>query len=233
MESPGREFANRALVARIAGLLGIVIVAVNFLPGSLGGPLFDNVSAPQILDWARHSGATITLDGFIAGVSASMVAAFVIALVVATAGRGLLAILAIASAAAFMAIDWAHAGVYFALADAGRRVGADAGVVALFSLTKAMTFADGFVFGLAVLAVSLAAMRSRTLPAPVVGLGLLVGGYHLVAIPIQLSINGSAGGLTGPVSVVTSLLWVLATSVILLIKPLWGEQRTSSPAPAG
>lgn len=233
MDEPRWEDTHRALIARIAGALGIAFVVITLLPGSLGGPLFDNVSTAQILDWVKHNGAGITLDGFVGGITASMAAVFILIVVALVRGRGLLASVVVASAAAFMAINWVHAGIEFALADAGQRLDADAGIVSLFSLDKAMTFADGFAFGISVVAVSVLAMRSGAVPALLVWLGLLVGGYHLVALPIQLAINGSASGVTGPVSVVTSLLWILATSAILLIKPMWGEQRRSPvPAPA-
>ena len=233
MDEPRWEDTHRVLVARIAGALGIAFVVITLLPGNLGGPLFENVSTSQILDWVKHNGAGITLDGFIGGLTASMAAVFILILVAVVRGRGMGAGLAVAAAAGFMAINWTHAGIEFALADAGQRLDADAGIVSLFSLDKAMTFADGFVFGISVLAVSLLAMRSGAVPSLLVWLGLAVGGYHLVALPIQLAINGSASGVTGPVSVVTSLVWILATSAILLIKPLWGAQhRTSATAPA-
>lgn len=218
------EEGRLPFVARIAGLLGIAFVVITFLPGTLGGPLFDNVSTAQILDWAKHNATGITLDGFVVGLTASILAVFVFVLVVVSGGRGILATTAAAAACAFMAIDWSHAGINFALADAAGRADADAGIVALFSLDKAMTFADGFVFGLAVLSVSFLAANARSLPAPLIWLGVLVGAYHLVALPIQLAINGSASGITGPISVLSSLLWILATSAVLLIRPLWGRQ---------
>jgi len=42
----------------------------------------------------------------------------------------------------------------------------------------------------------------------------------------------TTSGVTGPISVVTSLLWILATSAILLVKPVWGDQRISARAAA-
>src|SRR5260370_20451144 len=96
-----------------------------------------------------------------------------------------------------------------------------------------MTFADGFVVGMAVVAISLLAILSRTLPWPLVLLGFVMGGFHLVETPIQLAINRSAGGVTGPVDVLISLVWVGAVSLFLLIKPIWGvEVRASVPAGA-
>jgi len=225
MEVAGMEDKRLSLVARIAGVLGIAIVVIALMPGGLGGPLFENISTPQLIDWVKHNGASITLDGFVGGVQATAMALIFFVLVVITRGRGLLATIAAGSAAAFMAIDWVGAGVYFGLADAGKRSGADAGIVALFSLTKEMTFTDGFVFGVALVAISVLALQSRTLPAPLAWLGLLVGGFHLVALPIQIAINGSASGVTGPISVVLFLLWILSMSAILLIKPIWGPRQ--------
>lgn len=234
MEVAGWEEKHRSLVARIAGLLGIGIVVTALMPGGLGGPLFENISTPQLLDWVKHNGASITLSGFIGGVQATAMAIIIFVLVVVISrGRGLLATIAASSAAAFMAIDWVSAGVNFGLADAGHRSGADAGIVALFSLTKEMTFTDGFVFGVAVVVVSVLALQSRTLPAPLAWLGLVVGGFHLVSLPIQIAISGTAGGVTGPISVVLALLWVLSTSAILLVKPFWGApQAMLNPAAA-
>ena len=65
--------------------------------------------------------------------------------------------------AAFMGVNWVHVGVNYALSDAGQRAQADAGIVALFSLAKTLTFADGFVFGMAVVAVCAIALRSSSL----------------------------------------------------------------------
>lgn len=231
MQVAGMEDKHPSLVARIAGVLGIAILVITLMPGGLGGPLFDNISTPQLIDWVKHNGASITLEGFVGGLQATAMALIIFLLVVVTRGRGLLATIAAGSGAAFMAIDWVGAGVYFGLADAGRRSGADAGIVALFSLTKEMTFTDGFAFGVAVIAISVLALQSRTLPAPLAWLGLLVGGFHLVSLPIQIAINGSAGGVTGPISVVLALLWILSMSAILLIKPIWGPRHaTLSPA---
>jgi hypothetical protein len=66
------------------------------------------------------------------------------------------------------------------------------------------------------------------LPWPIVWLGFIVGGFHLVSLPVQLAISPIADGMTGPISVVLALVWILAAAVVLLIKPVWGTQ----PQPA-
>jgi len=55
-----------------------------------------------------------------------------------------------------------------------------------------------------------------------VWLGFVMGGFPLVETPIQLAINHSAGGVTGPIDVLISLVWVGAVALVLLIKPIWG-----------
>ncbi|HSP08549.1 MAG TPA: hypothetical protein VLU92_03005 [Candidatus Dormibacteraeota bacterium] len=232
MDTTGWEERNRALIARLAGVCGLVFVAFAFAPGSMGGPLFDNISSQQIVDWVSHNGAGISFSGFTSGLAASVVTIFLILLVRITAGRGALAVIGVSSAASFMAIDWVHAGVFYAMADAGQRGQSEAGVVALFSLAKMITFADGFVIGMAVLAISVLAMLSRTLPRPIVWLGFLMGGYHIVETPIQLALNGRASGVTGPVDVLISLIWVGAVALVLLIKPIWVVEMRPSVAAA-
>jgi hypothetical protein len=228
MTMSGWEERHRVLIARLAGIVGIAFVAMAVAPGSIGGPIFDNISSPQIVDWVKHNGGGISVDGFLGALGASIVTLFLVLLVRVTGGRGIVAVIALVSTASFMAIDWVHAGVYYAMADAGQRGQADAGIVALFSLARMMTFADGFVIGMAVVAISLLAMISRTLPLPIVWLGFVMGGYHLVETPIQLAINRSAGGVTGPIDVLLSLVWVGAVALVLLIKPTWGAQEVAS-----
>jgi len=234
MDTRGWEERHRMLMARVAGIGGVLFVALSLAPGGLGGPIFDNnISTPQIVDWVKNNSAGISADGFVGAVGASIVFLMFVLLVRVTAVRGVLTVVALSATAAFMAIDWVHAGVYYAMADAGQRGQADAGIVALFSLAKMMTFADGFVIGIAVVAISLLAMLSRALPRPLVWLGFVMGGYHLVETPIQLAINHRANGVTGPLDVLISLIWVGAVALVLLIKPTWGGQaRASVPAPA-
>ena len=234
MDRAGWEERHGVLMARLAGIAGVAFVAISLVPGGLGGPIFDNnISTPQLVEWVKNNGGGISADGFVGAVGASIVTLLFVLLVRLTGGRGVLAVMALISTAAFMAIDWVHAGVYYAMADAGQRGQADAGIVALFSLAKMMTFADGFVIGIAVVAISLLAMTSRTLPRPLVWLGFVMGAYHLVETPIQLAINHRANGLTGPIDVLISLVWVGAVALVLLIKPIWGVQvRPSVPTPA-
>jgi hypothetical protein len=231
MAEPSWAEAHRNVIARSAGVIAIVFVVLQFLPGSnLGGPFFDDsVTTPELLGWVKAHTDQLLVEGFLGALSLSLNALFLLALVTVSRGRDLTARIATMSVAAMLAVDWVHAGVYFALGDAGTRESADAGIVALFSLTKTMTFADGVPFGLAVIAVCVAALRSRTLPVPLCGLGLAVGTWHLVSVPVQFAINGQTNGITGPISALSGLCWVLAVGVVLVLRPV----RGGTPTPVG
>jgi len=123
-----------------------------------------------------------------------------------------------------MAIGWVKGGITWALADAAQQSGSDAGVVALFKLLHAMTFTDGFCFAIALSCLSALILRTRLLPPPIAWLGFLVALVHFLAIPAQLLITGTVGGVTGPISVVFALLWLVAMCLVLVVRPVWGAR---------
>jgi hypothetical protein len=218
-----KEPEPRPLIGRLAGLAAIAFFLPALLPSD-GTKFFSNLSSQQIVDWAAQNGRAISIEAFGQGFGSTVFALFIILLVVHLRGRGILATLAYISAGAMMAVNWTSASVQFALVDAAQRTGSDSGVVALFSVAKTMALSDGYFVAIPAVAVSVLALRSRSLPAPICWLGLLVGGYHFVEIPIQLALTGSATGVTGPIGVVIGLLWLLVVGVILVIKPVWGTQ---------
>jgi hypothetical protein len=124
---------------------------------------------------------------------------------------------------------WIGTGIYYALADAAGRQQATGGIVALFSLNTSVTYVDGFVAGLAILALSLLQFGPHALPRPLIWLGALTGVYHIVSGPIQLAISHSPAGATGPIGVVLLLVWILAVAAVMLIKPV----RSAEAQPAG
>jgi hypothetical protein len=83
-----------------------------------------------------------------------------------------------------------------------------------------MTYTDGFVAGLAILALSLLQLTPHALPRPLIWLGALTGAYFIVSDPIQLAISHSPAGATGPIGVVLSLVWVLTVTAVMLVKPV-------------
>lgn len=214
------EERHPALLARLAGLGGVLFVVATLLPGSLGGPFFDDtLTTPGLLSWVRGNVDGLAAQGFLSAVTSTLAVLVLVGYLSIARGRGLAARIATVSLGGMLAIEWVDAGVSFALADSARRASSDAGVVALFSLAKSMTFADGFAFGLAVVVISTLALRARTLPAPVCWLGLVTGVVHLVSLPVQLAINSRPDGVTGPISVVFVLVWFLAVSIVLLVRP--------------
>ena len=216
------EEGHRPLIGRIAGLLLLIALATGFIdPAGTSTKLFATLSTPQIVDWAAHNGLGISVSGFLDGFQNSLVAVAVVLLVRLVRGQGVLASAAYVGAAAFMAIGWLKAGATWALGETAGLGGSDAGVVALFKLVHAMTFTDGFCFAIAVSSVSGLILLTRRLPTPVAWLGLLVALVHFLAIPAQLLLTGTVGGITGPISVVFALAWLVAMCVLLLVRPVW------------
>jgi hypothetical protein len=233
MEASTWESRHPALIGRLAGVAGVAFMALAFAPGGLGGPQYGTrMSTPQILTWVSQHTGSFPVSGFLDGLSASVFAIFALLLVSKARGRGLLNSVVVSSVGALMAIDWVAAGIYYALADAAGRQQATGGVVGLFSLTTSMTYTDGFVAGLAILALSLLQFRPRTLPRPLIWLGVLVGAFQLVSDPIQLAINHSPAGATGPIGVVLLFVWILAVAAVMLIRPVWNAQpQPARPVP--
>ena len=226
MDTPWEE-RHRSLLARLTGGVGIAFVVATLLPGSLGGPMFDDtLTTPGLLSWVHANVGGLPLQGFLSALISTVAVLVLVALTVLSGARGLAARVATVALGGMLAVEWVDAAVSFALADASRRAASDAGVVALFSLSKCLTFADGFAFGLAVLVVSAVGLRARTLPAPVCWLGFLVAAVHLFGLPVQFAIDSRPDGVTGPISVATGLIWLLTVSLVLIVRPL----RT---APAG
>lgn len=221
-----KEPEREPLVGRLAGLAAIAFFLPALLPSD-GSKFFSNLSSQQIVDWAAQNERAISIQAFGQGFGSTVFALFIVLLVVHLRGRGILATLAYISAGAMMAVNWTGASMQFALADAAQRAASDSGVVALFSLAKTMALSDGYFVAIPAVAVSVIALRSRALPAPICWLGLVVGGYHFVEIPIQLASTGTATGVTGPIGVVIGLLWLLVIGVTLLIKPVWGPRHPS------
>ncbi len=232
MEASTWESRHPAMLGRLVGVAGAAYVILALVPGSLGGPAYGtSMSTPQVIAWASQHTRSFPVTGFIGGVSASVLVLFVLMLVSVARGRGLLKSVVVSSAAAFMAIDWVGTGVYYALADAVGRQQATGGVLALLSLVRSMTYADGFVAGLAILALSLLQFAPRALPRPLIWLGVLTGAYLVVSGAVQLAISHSPAGATGPISVVLSFVWVLAVAAVMLVKPV--RDTTPQQAAAG
>lgn len=222
---------NQIVASRTAGLAGLAFIATGFL--GLSGPYFDNPGNDEILSWVHAHPGTICVEAMQAGMGPVLVAVVVAGLVVRAGWRTPLAVAALLAMAAMIAVDWVVAGLDFALADAGRRDGADQAVIALFTVSKDMTFADGFLFGIASLSVSALCLRRRALPTVLAWLGIVVGVFHLLELPVQIAATQRPDGVAGPIGVVLGLAWLLATSVVLLVRPRADTRAvTADPAAA-
>jgi len=216
------EDGHRPILGRLAGAVLLVSLASGFIdPAQTNSQLFAKLSSEQIVAWTAHNGPGISLTGFLDGFQNSLLAIVLVLLVRLIRGQGVLAAVAYVASAAFLAIGWMKAGVAWGLADTATQGGSDVGVVALFNLLHATTFTDGFAFAIAVGCVSGLALVTRLLPAPWAWLGFAVAVVHLLALPAQLLLTGTAGGISGPVSVVFALAWMVVTCVLLLVKPVW------------
>ena len=225
------EEDHRPLIGRLAGVLLLVGIAVGFVdPAGTSTKLFANLSTQQIVDWAAHNGSGISVTGYVDGLQNSLIAVVVVLLVRLIRGNGVFAAGAYVSAGAFMAIGWVKAGMTWAVAETAAQGGSDAGVVALFKLVHAMTFTDGFCFAIAVGCVSALILLTRLLPAPIAWLGLVVALVHFLAVPAQLLLTGSEAGITGPISVVFAIAWLVVMCVLLLVKPIWEPKAKTSTA---
>jgi hypothetical protein len=211
--APDRPFR----LNRLTGLLGLVFIATAFV--TLGGEFFSDDTNQQIVAWVRAHPTAIAVNGLQIGVQMCMMAALLGRLVWLSGDRGALRTVALGAIVADVGVAWVEVGMYFGLADAGQRGGGDGSVMALFSLVRQMTFADGFLFGASALAASVLCLRASVLPRTVAWLGVLLGAVKLVELPAQLIATGTPDGVTGPIGTLLLLVWVLATSVTLLVRP--------------
>jgi len=96
---------------------------------------------------------------------------------VAIAGGGrVLAPIAYVCSGGAAAIQWTHAAMLIALSDLASRGGADAGVLALFTLGSTMDEADGMMIAVALFCAGWLLLRSDRTPALVSWLTLLIAG---------------------------------------------------------
>ena len=87
------------------------------------------------------------------------------------------------------------------------------------------------VSGLATGCVYALILLTRLLPAPIAWLGLVVALVHFLAVPTQLLLTGTVGGITGPISVVFALSWLVAIAVLMLVRPVWEPTGIGTPNP--
>jgi hypothetical protein len=222
-------------VSRLGGVIGLVFL-VLVIPDN-NPPFYEDVSNSKILSWVHAHQTALYVEGQRTGLMMVLIVAFLGILLWRTNLPAPLRSGVWALLGASMAIDMAWAGAYYGLAFADHNDIGDSGVLALASITEQMTFTDGFLWGIAVLVISLATLRTRILPAPVSWLGILTGLVHVFGVGVQIAVTHTTEGVSGPLSALTLFFWVLAASLSLTIRPRIdatdarpAESSLSSPA---
>ena len=204
-------------VSRYAGLVGLVFLVFAFL--SQNPPFYSDASNSKMLSWVHAHPTALYVEGVRTGTMMVLMVAFLATLMWRTGLRDPLRSGVWALLGASTAIDMVWMGIYDALAFAAQHGIGDSAVLALATLTEQMTFTDGFLWGIAVLIICAAALRTRTLPAPVAWLGVVTGVFKVLEPALQVAVNKTSEGFTGPLGTVLLVFWVLAASLTLVIRP--------------
>jgi hypothetical protein len=213
--------------SRIAGVVGLVFLVLAIV--SQNPPFYSDASNAEMLAWVHAHPTALYVEGVRTAVMMVLMVGFLAVLMVRTGLRDPLRSAVWALFGASLAIDMVWMGIYDALAFAGQHHIGDSGVLALSTLTEQMTFTDGFLWGIAVLIICWAALRNRSLAAPVAWLGVVTGVVKILEPAAQVALNKTSEGITGPLGTVLLVFWVLAASLTLLIRP--GSSRAVVDAP--
>lgn len=216
---------GRAAGITALGAAAVFVLSIFLGPGNV---IHGSPDSQTAVAFAASHGTAITLLGFTDGILNTLLGVLIVLLIAIARGDGVLARIAYVCAGAAAAIQWTHAGMLYALADLAHRGGADAGVLALFTLGSTMDDADGIVIPIAMICAGWMLLRSRHVPAALAWLTLAAA-----AVTAAVTVLAGVGGPDlGPVSVITGWIWLLGISIPLLIKPVWDSQGMSAVSPA-
>ena len=222
-------FDRQRRLARAAGVTALVLAA-GFVLSIVFGPgdvLHGNVDSRTALTFAATHGSAIKLLGFSDGMVNTLLGILVVLLVALAESDGVLARVAYVSAGAAAAIQWTHAGLLYGLAELAHRGGADAGVLALFTVGSTMDDADGIVIPIAMACAGCLLLRSGRVPAVLAWLTLAVA-----ALGAALSVVVALGGPNlGPVVVISSWIWLLGIGLPLVFRPVSNTNPVSASSP--
>src|SRR6266568_5053686 len=233
MESNARtETSNPIALSRLAGLcaVGYLLIALLGLSGALGGNLyFSDAPANDVLAWIGQNGQLISLSIFLTGLATTLLyGGLIVLLVHLTRARGILPVLANLGLTITVVTVWTQAGMIYAMVDLAARGGADAGVLALFTLGKTMQFTDGIGVALAIGGSSVLALRAGVLPRWSASYGMVVAAFFVVADAFR--IFGLA--LVGPIGVLLAFAWILVVGLTLLARPVRASRASNLVAVA-
>lgn len=217
------------LIGRLAGLAAILLLVdfVAFLVVDPHNTLHSHLSSQQAIGWAASNGGLIKVEGFTDGLLNTLFGILVILLLALMRARGTLVRVAYVMTGGAIALQWAHAGMLYALADLAHRGGADAGVLALLTLGHTMDDSDSIPIAVTLACLGVLMLRSRAVPSPVAWLTLIAAAPGFVSTPALI-----AGiGILDPIAVLLSLVWALVVGITLLIRPVWGPGSIDALTP--
>jgi hypothetical protein len=222
---------HQRTLARAAGVTALAAAAVFIISIFLGpgNVIHGNPDTRTALAFAADHGTAITVLGFMDGILNTLFVVLIVLLIAVAGASGVLPRIAYICAGAAAAIQWTHFGMLYALAELAHRGGADAGVLALFTLGSTMDAADGIVIPIAMACAGWMLLRSGRVPA---ALAWLTFAAAAVSAPVTV-LAGLGGPDFGPVAVISAWIWLIGIGVPLLIKPVWGSQRVATVSTAG
>lgn len=223
-------FDDQRRLARAAGVTALTLAAVFVLTIFVGpgNTIHGDPAAGQALSFAASHGVAIKMLGFADGMINTLFGILIVLLVALARADGVLARVAYVFAGAAAAIQWTHAGMLYALAELAHRGGADAGVLALFTLGATMDDADGIVIPIAMACAGWMLLRSGRAPAAVAWLTMAAA-----AIGTAVSVVVGVGGPDlGPASVISAWTWLVGIGITLLVKPVSGGRQVAEVSPA-
>lgn len=205
-------------IGRAAGAIGVVLLLLVVFTID-GGPMFTDASNAEIVRWVHGHETGLYVSAYLEGLAMFLNAALLGLLLWRTRVVGTMVAIAYGLIGASLAIDMVNVGAQYALGKGVDRGLGDGTLLGLFTFVEQLTFTDAALWGLAIAIASIASLRARTLLRPICWLGLVVAVLHVLGIPVQLLWTGTAEGGMGPISTTALLIWWLATSLSLLIRP--------------
>ncbi|HEX8918876.1 MAG TPA: DUF4386 family protein [Chloroflexota bacterium] len=213
-------------IGAVAGILFVVLLVVSQFVAASPGP---KDSTSTIVTFYIHN-KTAALWSAYAGMGAAVALLLFVAAVYSVLRRSedqpsVVSIVALGAGIALMPIILVSSSFSVALAWNGAQLGDPAVARALFDLSNATLIFSDLVIAIFLAAASLAILGTRILPRWLAWLGLLAAALLLAGTASLFNPGGSFGGAPG---LLLYLIWVSATSVLLLRKaPQVGQAETT------
>jgi hypothetical protein len=221
------------VVSRIAASFALaILVGTNLyfafhIAPPLGPP---EPSAQELVIWTKAHQQQLLFQ-FVPAYVALLYAVLVALLVNLTRGRGVLAALAYIGAGANFAVTLIGFGLFFGLWTYVQRGGSDDGILALSTIAPTFTHSQLMAIGLAIGCVGLLGLRSRAWSAWLSWLGVVTGAEHVLTYVAFASAPAfstttaafTLGALARVSDIVLEFLWLIATLVVLLVRPVRQE----------